>query len=88
MAEVAGCKAICTDTDLTEQGFSSVERDVYEIFIVGIWRIHPSFSTAVLKSMKPKVNIFDRKKKNAISTSGFQDKLIFYILVILLMFVF
>ena len=24
--------------------------------------------------MKPKVNIFDGKKKNAISTSGFQDK--------------
>ena len=27
-----------------------------------------------LEHMKPKVNIFDRKKKNAISTSGFQDK--------------
>ena len=27
-----------------------------------------------LEHMKPKVNIFDGKKKNAISTSGFQDK--------------
>ena len=26
--------------------------------------------------MKPKVNIFDGKKKNAISTSDFQDKLV------------
>ena len=25
--------------------------------------------------MKPKVNIFDGKKKNAISTSGFPDKI-------------
>ena len=33
--------------------------------------------------MKPKVIIFDGKKKNAISTSGFQDKQTFYILVIL-----
>ena len=29
---------------------------------------------ASLKHMKPKVNIFDGKKKNTISTSGFQDK--------------
>ena len=36
-----------------------MERHAYEILIVGI---------------KPKVNIFDGKKKNAISTSGFQDK--------------
>ena len=36
--------------------------------------------------MKPKVNIFDGKKKNAISTSGFQDKQTFYILVTLLTF--
>ena len=27
-----------------------------------------------LEHMKPKVNIFDGKKKNTISTSGFQDK--------------
>ena len=27
-----------------------------------------------LEHLKPKVNIFDGKKKNAISTSGFQDK--------------
>ena len=27
-----------------------------------------------LEHMKPKVNIFDGRKKNAISTSGFQDK--------------
>ena len=27
-----------------------------------------------LEYMKPKVNIFDGKKKNAISTSGFQNK--------------
>ena len=36
--------------------------------------------------MKPKVNIFDGKKKNAISTSGFQGKQTFYILVIFLIF--
>ena len=30
------CRLFCTDTDFTEQGFLSVERDVYEIFIVGI----------------------------------------------------
>ena len=29
-------KLFCTDTDLTEQSFSNVERDVYEILIVGI----------------------------------------------------
>ena len=27
-----------------------------------------------LERMTPKVNIFDGKKKNAISTSGFQDR--------------
>ena len=27
-----------------------------------------------LEHMKPKVNIFDGKEKNAISSSGFQDK--------------
>ena len=27
-----------------------------------------------LEHMKPKVNIFDGKKKNVILTSGFQDK--------------
>ena len=27
-----------------------------------------------LEDLKPKVSIFDGKKKNAISTSGFQDK--------------
>ena len=28
-------KLFCTDTDLTENAFSSVEREVYEVFIVG-----------------------------------------------------
>ena len=58
----------CTEIDLTEQALSSLDRDVFKIFIIGIWRIHP------LEHMKPKVNIFDGKKKNAISTSGFPDK--------------
>ena len=29
-------KLFCTDIDLTEQEFSSVDRNVYEIFITGI----------------------------------------------------
>ena len=65
----------CTDIDLTEQALSSLDKDVYKIFISRIWRTHPSFSTASLEHMKLKVNIFDGKKKNAISTSGFPDKL-------------
>ena len=39
----------CTDIDLTREALSSVARDVYKIFIIRIWRIRPSFSTAVLK---------------------------------------
>ena len=34
--KLQAAKAIFTDTDLAEQAFSSVERDVYEIIIVGI----------------------------------------------------
>ena len=37
----------CTDIGLTEQALSSLDGDVYKIFIIGIWRIHPTFSTAV-----------------------------------------
>ena len=37
----------CNDIDLTEQALSSLDIDVFKIFIIGIWRIHPSFSTAV-----------------------------------------
>ena len=55
-----------------------MERHVYEILIVGIEQIHPElqFGTYELESehMNSKVNIFDGKKKNAILTSGFQDK--------------
>ena len=29
-------KLFCTDIDLTEQEFSNMERDVYEILVVGI----------------------------------------------------
>ena len=48
LAEVCKLQNLfCTNTDLTEQSFSNMERDVYEILIVGIWRIHPGFSTAV-----------------------------------------
>ena len=38
LAEVAGCKGYFagTDTELTEQVFSSVDRDVYKIIIIGI----------------------------------------------------
>ena len=53
-----------------------MERDVCEILIVGniansSWLFNCNCS---LEHMKPEVNIFDGKKKNAISTSGFQDK--------------
>ena len=48
-----------------------MERHVYEILIVGIEQIHPELQFGTYES---KVNIFDGKKKNAISTSGFQDK--------------
>ena len=34
----------------------------------------PAFQVQFGTYMKPKVNIFDGKKKSAISTSGFQDK--------------
>ena len=44
----------CTYIDWTEQALSSLDRDVYKIFIIGIWRIYPSFSTAVW-------NIWSRK---------------------------
>ena len=37
----------CTDIDLTGQTLSSLDRDVDKIFIIGIWRIRPRFSTAV-----------------------------------------
>ena len=37
----------CTDIDLTEQKFSSLNRDVYKLFIIEIERIHLGFSTAV-----------------------------------------
>ena len=48
LAEVAGYKCyVCTDIDLTEQALSNLDRDVYKIFVIGIWRFHPSFSTAV-----------------------------------------
>ena len=48
LVEVAGCKCyFCTDIDLTEYALSSLYRDVYKIFVIGIWRIHPSFSIAV-----------------------------------------
>ena len=59
-------------------------------YYINCWSIANSswLFNCSLKHMKPKVNIFDGKKKNAISTSGFQDKYTFYILVILLMFVF
>ena len=40
-------KLFCTDTDFTDQAYSPVERHAYELFIVEIWRIHPSFSTVV-----------------------------------------
>ena len=37
LAEVADCKScFAPDIDLTEQGFSNMERDVYEILIVGV----------------------------------------------------
>ena len=73
----------CNEIYWTEQALSNLDR-VYKIFIIGIWRIHPSFFNCSLEHMKPKVNIFDGKKKNAISTSGFPNKWTFYILVILL----
>ena len=42
MAEVGRLqKLFCTDTDLTEQSFSNMERHVYENLIVGIEQIHP-----------------------------------------------
>ena len=47
-AEAAGCKCyFCTDIDVTEQALSSLDKHVYKAFVIGIWRIHPSFSTAV-----------------------------------------
>ena len=40
-------KLFCTDIDLTEQEFSSLDKDIYKLFITEIYRIHPGFSTAV-----------------------------------------
>ena len=47
---------------------------------------YSEFILGSLEHLKPKVNIFDVKKKNSVSTSCFQDKYTFYVLVILLMF--
>ena len=48
LAEAAGYKCyFCTDIDLIEHAFSSLDRDVCKIFVIGIWRIHPSSSTVV-----------------------------------------
>ena len=35
---------------------------------------YSEFVLAFFEHMKPKVNIFDGKKRNAISTSGFPDE--------------
>ena len=61
-----------TDTDLTEQGFSSVERDIYEIFIIGIQRIHPSFSTAVWNLWSRKWTFSMGKSKTTFQRVVFQ----------------
>ena len=66
-------KLFCTDIDLTEQEFSSLERDVNKLFIIKTAN-SPWLFNCSLEHMKPKVNIFDGKKKSAISTSGFPDK--------------
>ena len=48
LAEAAGCKScFCTGIDFSDQAYSHVERHAYELFVVEILRIHPSFSTAV-----------------------------------------
>ena len=47
-------KLFCIDTDFTEQAFLHVERHAFEILIIEIWWIHPSFSSAVW-------NIWSRK---------------------------
>ena len=66
-------KLLYTDTELTEQTFSSMERDIYDIFYMEYSELILAFNCS-LEHMKSKVSIFDGKKENAISTSGFQDK--------------
>ena len=62
----------CTDIDLTEQALSSLDRDVYEIFIFGIWRIHPSFQLQFGR-YEAESEHFRWDQENAISTSGFPE---------------
>ena len=65
-------KLFCTDTDFTEQAFSHVERHTYEVFIIGIWRIHPSFSTAVWNIWSWKWTFSVRKRKTPFQRVVFQ----------------
>ena len=65
-------KLFCTDTDFTEQAFSHVERHAYEVFIVEIYRIHPSFSTAVWNIWSQKWKYLMGKRKTLFQRVFFQ----------------
>ena len=62
----------CTDIDLTEQALSSLDRDVYKIFVIRIWRIHPSFSTAVWNISSRKWTFSMGKRKTSFQRVVFQ----------------
>ena len=64
-------KLFCTDTDLTEQSLSNMERHVYEILIVEIEQIHPElqFGTYEVESEHFR---WEKEKRNF--NEWFQDK--------------
>ena len=86
LAEAAGCKSCFALTLNSQTRHIHMWRDMLMNYL------SLKYSKSILAfqlqfgTMKPKVNIFDGKKKNVISTSGFQDKYTLYLLVILLIF--
>ena len=75
LAEAAGCKSYFALTLISQNRHFHKWRDMLMKYSsLKLIANSSQIFNCSLEHMKLKVNIFDGKKKNAISTSGFQDK--------------